>query len=792
MWIFLKKFHRDLGESKGQFISVLAVVIIGVMFYTGLGSALESLSAAGYGYFEKYRLADLGVSVYRAPEGVLDRIAEIPGVRQVNGRLIKDVRISMEKNEAILRLISLPDKKTDIVNDIQLRSGSYFSKDSGGQCIVSEEFFKANRLKLGQTIEPIINGDRVKLKVVGTAKGPEYTYEVRDLSEMIPDPERFGVVYVKKSYLQSVLDYKGAINDIGLLLESEGATREVKDELRKQLKQYGLIGITEKKDQLSYSMFTTDVNSLRSMAAVFPMLFFIASAVIIYITMTRMIENQRTLMGVLKALGYSNLDIMLHYQTYPVLVGVLGSTAGTLIGVFCIGEGLLGLFNMIYKLPTGEPVVRAGIVAPAALLALLFCSLAGYNACRKELRLVPAESMRPKTPASGRKTFVESFQILWKRINFSWKIILRNLFRYKKRSAMASIGIVFSMTLLLVAFGFLNSIDNLFRMQFSEIQKFDIKISFYDLVDTDELGYIRSIQHIRKVEPVMESGMELINGWRKKDIGLMAIAPCSELYGVLDLTGKPVVLPEDGILVPERLMKTMGLKPGDKAYLRSFYPGKNGERDKRLVTVKGTISQLIGQNVVCSNEYFRYLLREGLVANAAYISLENSRHEEEVGRKLKDVMSISTIQSKSEVYENTKKTMNSINGIIVFMVLGAGVLAFAVIYNVTNINIFERRREIATLSVLGFNSGELKSLVFNENFFISSFGALVGILPGRLMTTLVVSMQATENIQLPAVLKPSSYVLAAFMIGAFTVMANALLTKKIMDIDMVESLKSAE
>ncbi|WP_246240405.1 ABC transporter permease [Anaerocolumna sedimenticola] len=349
MWLLFKKFCRDLGESKGQFISVLAVVIIGVMFYTGLQSALESLSGAGFKYFKEYRIADLWCTVYRAPEGIVKRIGEIQGVKMVNGRVTQDVRISIKDQDAIVRLLSLPDKKRNIVNDISLKSGSYFSNDTGNQCIVSEDFLIANHLKLGQIIEPIVNGDRVKLKIVGTAKSPEYVYEIRDMSEMIPNPKSFGIVYVKESNLKNILDYKGSVNDISILLNQERDIKDVKADVEKILKQYGLMGIVEKKDQISYSTFSTDVESLKSTSAFFPMLFFIAAAVIIYITMTRMIENQRIQMGTFKALGYTNLEIMLHYQTYPLMVGILGSIAGSLIGVFIVGKSMLDMMNMVYK-----------------------------------------------------------------------------------------------------------------------------------------------------------------------------------------------------------------------------------------------------------------------------------------------------------------------------------------------------------------------------------------------------------------------------------------------------------
>lgn len=792
MLLFLRKFYRDLKESKGQFVSVLSVVIIGVMFYTGMYSALEGLSGAGQRYFSEYRLADLWGEVYRAPEGAVRRIEEIPGVRMADGRVVQDVRLFLDDRNAMIRLISMPDNKRDAVNDIMMKSGGYFSQGEGSQCIVSEAFFQANRMKIGQTLEPVINGERVKLTVVGTAKSPEYTYEIRDASELIPDPEKFGVVYVKKSYLQTILDFKGSVNDISVLLDKDGDIKQVKDDMKKILDQYGLIGTTERKDQTSYSMFHTDEVSLRSLSAVFPMLFFIASAVIIYITMTRMIENQRTQMGILKGLGYGNRDVTLHYLTYPILVGILGSILGSLIGIFFVGEMLLGIFNILYDLPTVGSSANLKLAVPASLLALFFCVAAGYNACRKELHLVPAESMRPKPPAKGRKTLIEGFRLLWEHINFSWKIILRNLFRYKRRSAMASVGIIFSMALLLVAFGFRDAMDDLMFVQYEKIQRFDLKVNFEEMMDTDELGYIRSLDHVESVEPLLETGMEIQNGWKKKDIGVIALDREERLFGIYNENGDPAILPSDGVLLPERLMKTMGLHTGDRVTLRSYYPGKSGEEDRKTVTVKGVVSQYIGQTAICSSNFTDHLLDEGTVANAAHIRLEDPKYEKEVTDKLKDVLKISTIQSKAEVVANTDKQLKSMNTIIFFMLFGASILAVAVIYNITNINIFERRREIATLSVLGFTAGELKSLVFNENYFISSFGIVLGMPLGSYFARIAIESQSNDNFSMSPSVNPSSYLIAALMVMAFTAAANYMLKNKITSINMVESLKSAE
>ncbi|MEL7656446.1 MAG: FtsX-like permease family protein, partial [Bacillota bacterium] len=259
-----------------------------------------------------------------------------------------------------------------------------------------------------------------------------------------------------------------------------------------------------------------------------------------------------------------------------------------------------------------------------------------------------------------------------------------------------------------------------------------------------------------------------------------------------NMNGDPAILPSEGILLPERLMKTLNIKTGDQIYLRSYYPGKNEDSDKKAVIVKGATSQLIGMNAVCSMDYLDYLLGEGIVINAAHLKLEGLEYEGAVTEKLKDIFTVSSVQSRAEIRTNTEKTMKSMNSIIMFMIAGASILSVAIIYNLTSINIFERRREIATLSVLGFTVRELKSLVFHENFFISTFGILAGIPLGRFLTELVVETQANDNMQLPTILAPSSYLIAAIMIIVFTMLANFLVKNKITSINMVESLKSAE
>ncbi|MDD2504328.1 MAG: ABC transporter permease, partial [Clostridia bacterium] len=300
MNILFKKLARDFWQAKGQFISVLVLVIIGVMFYSGINATYRNLTNTSEKFYDDYRFGDLWISFYRAPESAEEKVKALPFIELATGRVIQDVRINISEENAVIRLVSLPDTKRDIVNDVIIKSGSYFSEVQSNQCLVEEEFFKANDLQVGDDIRPIINGREVKLRVAGSVKSPEYVYTVNE-GEIMPDNKRFGIVFIKKSLEQALFGYEGFINELSVTVREGTDIEQAKDEVEDLLKNYTITGIVEQKDQASNRMLNEEIKGLESVGGFFPILFFIVAAAIIYITMGRMVENQRTQIGVMKA-----------------------------------------------------------------------------------------------------------------------------------------------------------------------------------------------------------------------------------------------------------------------------------------------------------------------------------------------------------------------------------------------------------------------------------------------------------------------------------------------------------
>ncbi|MCX7614492.1 MAG: FtsX-like permease family protein [Clostridiales bacterium] len=783
MDILNKKLLRDLWQSKGQFLSVLVIVTIGVMFYTGINSAFNNLNGASEKYYREYRLADLFVSLYRAPENVENKILSLPFVKTATGRIVKDVKLDIDNETAAIRIITLPDDKKDVVNDIMIKSGRYFSSSENNQCLVEEGFYKAHNLKPGDEIYPVVGGKEVKLKVIGSVRSPEYVYPLRE-GELVPDNKKFGIFYIKKSFGQSIFGFGGSINSLSILVKDTTDLDKAKDDVKKYLKEFGVNQVVDRDGQISAKMLSEEMKGLKASGGSFPIVFFIMAAVIIYITMGRMVENQKTQIGVLKAFGFNNFQVLLHYLSYSVLIGVAGSVMGAVFGMM-LGKGFTDMENAYFNLPAADMKMYPELVFPAAMLTLSFCIISGYNACKKGFRMTPSEAMRPRAPVAGKKILVEKIKIFWNNITYFWKMILRNIFRNKRRALLTSTGVIFATALTFIAFGEMDSIQFLIDQQYGNIQNYDIKVNFSKFLNDEQLSDLKTIPHIVQYEPLVETGVEISNGWKKKDVSYTALVSNPQIYKVTDKDGNAVHPPQSGILLPDKLAKTLGVKTGDTVYVKSYFPGK----EKKEMKVKGVIAQYIGSSVYSSMDALNYLTWEGRIANSAVIKIDSSKNEEEVIKQLKKMTAVISVQSKSDSLRNLTQNMGSTTSFIGVMVLLAAVLAIAVIYNIATINIFERQRELATLKVLGFKDVEVKSLIFNENYIITVFGILVGLPFGKWLANAMFSMYDTDAYNIVFVAGAKSYLISAALTITFTILANFILMKKIKTISMVEVLK---
>lgn len=787
MKILFKNLLRDIKKSRGQFISILIIVVLGVMFYTSINAMFRNLSNSSEKYYEEYRLADIWVDLYKAPFSVEEKVKKIPNVEKATGRIIQDYSINISEENATLRFVTLPDIKKDIVNDIVLQSGRYFSQGESNQCLLEEEFFKAHNLNIGDCIYPVINGDKLKLKIIGTVRSPEFIYTLKDSSELMPDSKKFGIIYIKQSLGEALFGYKGSINSISILLTKDSDIETVKKDIEKSLKEFGVKSVINREQHLSTMMLNEEIDKLKTMGSSFPIIFFIVAAVIIYIMMGRMVENQRVQIGVLKALGFTDLQLLFYYICYSALIAVIGSMIGSALGTY-MGIGFTKLINQYFHLPLANAKIYLGFVIPASLSTLFFCLLGGYNSCKKIFKIMPSEAMKEKSPQAGKNIVVEKIKVLWERMSYLWKITLRNLFRYKGRAMLTSLGIMFSSAILLISLGMKDSVDFMVDQQYSNIQNYDIKINFSKLISAEELNNIKNIPHVTVIEPIFQTGIEISNGWRGKNILFTALIEEPEMYKVQDKDSKSVTIPDSGLLIPEKLADTLGAKQGDSVYIKFFFPGK----EKKEVRIKGTVVQYIGSSTYSSIDSLNDLLGEGKVANSAVLRLDNKVFEEEVKNKLRDMPAVSSVESKEDSQNSLLKNMAVMDSSIAVLIILAAALLIAVVYNIATINIFEKQRELATLKVLGFKNKEVKKLIFNENYIITILGIIAGLPLGKWLGGYIMTASSTDSYSFPYIVQFKTYVITVILTIFFTTFTNFILMRKVKSIEMIEVLKNRE
>ena len=393
---------RSIKKSKGQFISITVVIILALMIYVSLSMVADNLNNSIIRYYEITNFGDLFIEVSRIPKGAIDKLTSIEGVVMAQGRVSADVPLRVEDpaEKVNVRVVSLP--KEDIrINDLYVLDGENM-KDNPKTTAVIQQFFDGRGMEIGERIVPYIGGTEYALEVESVVGSPEYIYLMENEQSLLPAPEKFGIIYVTEDFAQSSLGYQGSYNEIMISIEDKYLNRidSISDEIEDQLSQYGVRRITKRDNQLSHSIMMQEVESLELMSRTITFTFLLVAALIINIMLSRIVKRDRISIGVMKGLGYTNMDILIHYTKYSITIGLVGSILGI---IFSIPLSMLmtNMFIVYMNIPSFEMKVYYIYFVYGIMLTTIFCVLSGLIGARKVLNILPAESMRPEAPKSG-------------------------------------------------------------------------------------------------------------------------------------------------------------------------------------------------------------------------------------------------------------------------------------------------------------------------------------------------------------------------------------------------------
>ncbi len=552
----------------------------------------------------------------------------------------------------------------------------------------------------------------------------------------------------------------------------------------------------------TYASYLNESESISAIGAVFPIIFFLVAALVSLTTMTRMVEEERVQIGTLKALGYSKGSIVMKYLMYAAFASILGSVLGSIVGQFTIPPIIITAYRAVYY-NLGDNVIKFNILYAllAGEVAVLCTTSAAFFACFKALKSEPASLMRPEAPKAGKRTFLEGFTFIWQRLNFGQKSAFRNLFRYKKRFFMTIFGVAGCMALLLVGLGIRDSVSSMTTKQYDDIFKYDGIVSVDSSITKQERStLINEIADTQMVTGYMNANRTIISAFSdietdvKDEKRAYLIVPTvpEDFHKFVNLRerkgGESINLLNDGVVITEKYAQLLDVKVNDTIYLKI---------DDSTVTPKEVKVLGIAENYIFNYVYMTPDLYQALYGTTADINIMMIKTTSKVTADdmkvaFTGIEGINSVITNDDELEGINQVIKNLYFIIILMVVSAAILAFCVLYNLNNINISERRRELATFRLLGFYNKELARYVYRENTILTTLGIILGVFMGIILHRFVMMTVETDTYMFGRELSGTSIVIAIVLTILFTIIVNWIMSAKLKKIDMIESLKSVE
>ena len=784
-----RKLYRDLASLRGQVLAIALIVTCGITSLVTMTSTYQSLLWSQQQYYDQYRFTEVFASLKRAPASVMEEILAIPGVSQGRSRVVQEVTLDVPglADPALGRLISIPSQPQPLLNDIVLRSGRYLEPGRPDQVIASEAFVRANRLRLGDSINAIINGRWQALAIVGTALSPEYIYEISG-TELLPDNRRFGVFWMEEEALASAFDLRGGFNDVVLTLTPGTNPAAVIFQLDRILEPYGGLGAYDRDQQLSHRFLSDDLTGLQVMALILPLIFLSIAAFLVNTVLARLIRTQRDQIAVIKAFGYSNLEVGLHFLKFVLVVVLLGTSLGLGLG-YGLGRLFTQFYGRYYQFPAMAYQASVGVMAGAIAVSLGAALAGAYQAVSAVVSLPPAQAMAPEPPARFQTTLIERLGLQpW--LSPPWRMVLRNLERRPLQALLSMVGIALGVAMLVVGRYFSDGIALIIDRQFYQVQRHDLTLVFQQPLGERVTYDLAHLPGVMQVEPFRSVPARLRLEQRSRRVNLTGLTNPSTLQQLLDDQGHGRPLPPQGLLLTTKLAELLGVEVGQTLELEVL----EGERPVRSVLVVGLVDELVGLAAYMDRYALSALLGEAPSLSGAYLRVEAPALPS-LYRQLKQMPAVASVAQRQTALDQFKSTIAATSGMMnSVIILFAVIIAAAVIYNSARIALSERQRDLATLRIIGFTQGEILLILLGEQALITLAALPLGGLLGYGLAWWLNQSPAqnTEVVRVPFIIEPDSYLFAALVTLLAATASGLVVGRQLQRLDLVAVLKTRE
>ena len=788
-----KKMLRDMLQNKSQFLTIFLMVLIGVMVYTGIEAYMNGMISAGDTFYENNNLQDLNVLGIHFKEEDINKVKNLENVADAERKLVvTGIDADHPDNTYLISFI-----ETNNISKFYVIDGIEFDSNQKGVWI--DNFYaQENNLHVGDTIKIKYDTFTLEEKILGLINVPDHIYDTKDASELVPNRKTFGFVYlssneIPEDYIQNMVLKSLSLSDIQLLKEilpdfnykdyipynyimvdvdKKENVENIKNKIEDEIDTLAIIKI---EDTASYTMYQGEIDEGKSYVGIFSGLFLFIAMLSVVTTMTRVVKKQKKQIGTLKALGLSKTKISLHYIGYGFFVALLGSFFGILLGRYFIGSVFLNLEMSFFEVPNGKPIVDATCYL-VALGVIVIVSFITYFTCYKELKKIPAESLRNELPKVKKGSLNITTKGLFQYLGFSSKWNIRDIVRNKFRTITGIAGIVGCCTLIVCAFGMLNSINYFIKLQFEDLYHFHYKLTLKDSLNQEQLNTLKNQYGDATSETL---AIEIKNKNGDRITNTIFVDDAKNLVRFQnDQDEFMEITDSNGIYITSKLAENEGYQIGDTITWH-IYGDKNYYESK----IVGFNKDPQNQNLTMSKSYLESL-------NIEY--RPDTLYTNDDLKGIKEIENVELIQDISSLKDSMESMLSMMKKMILLIICFAILLGAIIIYNMGILSYSEKQYQFATLKVLGFKDKKIKKIFIEQNLWITALSIIIGLPSGYYLTAWLFKACLDDNFDFGVHINLSTYLIAT--IGTFLVsyLVSKVLAKKITKIDMVSSLKGNE
>jgi putative ABC transport system permease protein len=787
-----RKLLREVRGHLGMLLAVTGIIAVGVGCMVTLASAYLNLSEAKTLYYAQCRMADFSIELKKVPLSELLRLAALPEVAEIRPRIQQIVTVDLDGVSEPLngQVLSLPDARQSMINDIVIRQGSYFTDRRANEVIVNEAFAGYHRLRPGQWIRLLMNNQQQELFVVGTAISSEFVY-LLGAGSITPDPKRFGVFYIKQSFAEESFDFKGSANQVlgRLSAAAHGSPREVLRRAEQMLEPYGVFTTTPLEEQMSNKFLSQEIQGVRSFAVISPCMFLGVAALVLNVLLSRLAQQQRMVIGTLKALGYSDLQVSWHFLKFGLMVGVSGALVGCAAG-YWMATGMTAMYHQFFQFPALESRLRWNLFALGTAVSLTCAAVGSLYGSRSVLRLRPAEAMRPAQPRSGGRVFLERIGWLWGSLTSAWRMVLRNLLRARVRTLASIFAAAMGGSVMVNGFMMQEAMKYMIDFQFRKIMRNDLELSFKDERGVEAVEEAARLPGVDYTEPTLSVACKFTHGSHEKKGSVTGLVPHARLTVPRDLASRPIRIPTHGLAMSRRMAETLHVARGD---LVGVEPIK-GDRRLQYVPVEAIADSYLGMYVYADIHYLSHLVGEELATSGVQLATDhNARHRDALLHELKQLPALQSVTARADMIATLEDTIIKNQTVIInLFVVFTGIVFFGSILNGSLVSLAERQRELATLRVLGYSPYEVGRLLLRESLITTILGALLGMPLGYALTMTIAASYASDLFRLPLVAPMGMWTKTLLLAIAFGLLTHIVVQKQVNTMDWLDALKTKE